>query len=365
MRLVSTQVAQQSDGNNRLSGEVRYADGTTDTYWFDLPTGWEPTNSGNPWVACLLPLAVTLGEDIEISLPVDGELLDSTAGLMRLWKSWFPSLSMVSVRPDAVAPIEGTPREAMAFFSAGVDSYYTVLRHPVKRLVNILGLDMPITKKWAFQKHCERLSSIARNLGAELVPIRTNIRQTRWKTCHWELLGHGAALAAVALVMENRFSKVWIAASYDYGTLHPWGSHPLSDPLFSTSKTQIIHDGATHTRVEKTESIVQSELVMQTLHVCFRGLDALGQDDTNCGECSKCYRTMAVLDILGQLDKCALFDRKMFDVRKISRMLVETTGDKIFSAEITELAEKWAEMTSSGKSNVACAVRSGFRDGSS
>ena len=168
----------------------------------------------------------------------------------------------------------------------------------------------------------------------------TNIRQTRWKQCHWELLGHGAAMAASALALEKRFSRVLLPATSDTGLLHPWGSHPLSDPLFSTSKTRIVHDGVTYTRTEKTEFISQNALVLRTLHVCFRGQDGLGQDDTNCCRCEKCFRTMVTLEILGKLDKAALFDRQKFDVRKISRILAETTLKINYYSDIRAFALK-------------------------
>jgi hypothetical protein len=239
-----------------------------------------------------------------------------------------------------VAPIAENPQETMAFFSAGVDSYFTVLRHPVKHFVNVLGFDMPLTKEPAFQRHCERLARIAKELSGELIPVRTNIRQTRWRSCHWQKLGFGPALAATALAMERRFSRVLLPGSVDFRNLFPWGSHPLSDPLLSTSKTRIVHDGSAYTRTEKIDFISRNELALRTLHVCFRGQDGLGQDDTNCCHCEKCYRTMTVLEILGKLDQAELFDRQKFDVKKISRVLAETTAEIIFYREIQDLALK-------------------------
>jgi hypothetical protein len=343
-----------TDGYNRLSGEVRYADGTADTYWFDTPTSYDPSTSGNPWLACLLPLAVTIGEDVEIPLPIDSELMEGALGLMRLWKSWYPKLSMVAVKAE-VAPIPENSREAMAFFSAGVDSYFTVLRHPVKVLVNVLGFDMPLSKESAFRRHGERLASIAAERGAELMPMRTNIRETRWRNCHRERLGFGPALAAVALVLEKRFGTVFLPSSIDFGNLYPWGSHPLSDPLFSTSKLRIIHDGSAHSRVEKTAFIAQDDLALNSLHVCFRGADGRGQDDTNCCRCEKCYRTMATLEILGKLDNATLFDRRNFDVGRISRILTDTAAEIIFYQEIKDLA------LTHGRSDIAAEIDRSFR----
>jgi hypothetical protein len=337
MRLIATSVTREAGCYNRLSGQVRYDDKSSDTYWFDVPESQEVSDSGNPWVACLLPLAATIGEDIEIPLPVDAELLEGAFGVVRLWQSWYPHLHRIEVKAESAA-IADTPTDTMAFFSAGVDSYFTVLRHPAKHFVNVLGFDMPLANEVAFQSHCDRLSAIAGRLGAELLPMRTNIRQTRWKTCHWERLGFGAALATIGLILEKRFARVLLPASTDYGSLYPWGSHPLADPLFSTSKTRIVHDGATHTRAEKIAFIAESALVRETLHVCFRGQDGSGQDETNCCRCEKCYRTMTTLEILGKLDQCVLFDGANYDASQISRILIESPPAKAYYREIADLA---------------------------
>src|SRR5665213_2195154 len=98
MKLIATNVTQQHGGFHRLSGEVTYDDGTSDTYYFDAPESYELSESGNPWVACLLPLAVTIGEDLEIPLPIDPALVEGARGLTRLWKSWYPHLSTIEVR---------------------------------------------------------------------------------------------------------------------------------------------------------------------------------------------------------------------------------------------------------------------------
>ena len=339
MRVLEAHISAPDDRFTRLSATVEYANGEHDVYWFDVPVALPPSRSGNPWLACLLPLAATLHEDLEIPFPVDPDLLENATGLLRLWQSWYPHVGHVSVFAEA-GTIPDAGADAMSFFSAGVDSFFTAVRRPVQAFVNVLGFDMPLSNEAAFIAHGERLTVIADELGADLISVRTNIRQTRWRECHWELLGFGAALAAVGLLLERRFATVYIPSSVDFGNLFAWGSHPLSDPLFSTSTTRLIHDGSSATRVEKIVAIAERPLVQRTLHVCFRGRDGEGQDDTNCCQCEKCFRTMAVLDTMGVLEQFKLFDHSRFNCDALSRALLDTRADRVFYQEIRDYASK-------------------------
>ncbi len=49
---------------------------------------------------------------------------------------------------------------------------------------------------------------------------------------------------------------------------------------------------------------------------------------------------MTPLEILGKLDKCTLFDREKFEVRKISKIFAHTTAEVAFYREIQNLALK-------------------------
>ena len=114
--------------------DVTYDDqpGEPQTYWFEFPASYRDqiSTSGNPWLVALAPLAVTLGEPLRIQSAVDAELFGNVEELMHVWASWYPHLKPVPVYPDEVSEIEpGSTRCTAAFFSGGVDSFFTVLRH--------------------------------------------------------------------------------------------------------------------------------------------------------------------------------------------------------------------------------------------
>ncbi len=336
MEIISLAVTKIENGH-RAAARVAYAGGGEEDLWFETPAGYPPSSSGNPWLALLLPLAATLREGISMKLPVDIELLRGAENLLLLWKHWYPNLAVVPID----APLQSRPAQpsgVASFFSAGVDSYFTVLRRPdAQYWITVQGFDMPVTANEAFARHRERLSRIASSHGKTAIFVRTNIRQTRWKEAHWEALAFGPALAATALLFENYFSEVLLPASCAADQLFPWGSHPVSDPLFSTTTTRIVHEGL-YSRLDKIRFLAQYPEALRELHVCFRGRDGRGQDDSNCCRCEKCYRTMITLELLGALEACSLFDREQFDVRRIRDIFVTSDIDEGFFAEIRGFA---------------------------
>ena len=117
----------------RLTGTVAYDDrpGRTEEYWFDVADAHASSlsQSANPWLVALIPLAVTLGEPLRLALPLDATLLDNVLELQEIWRCWYPRLAPVDVQ----APVVGSGHpdasaRTAAFFSGGLDSFFTVLR---------------------------------------------------------------------------------------------------------------------------------------------------------------------------------------------------------------------------------------------
>jgi hypothetical protein len=333
----------------RLSGQVVYNDKTlpAETYWFDVPEEYrgELSETGNPWLICLIPLAVTLGEPLRIDLPVDTVLYKNIQKLQTIWKCWYPHLSVVPVEADLAdhGPDAGPKRNA-AFFSGGIDSFYTVLRHepsgsdmedkiPIDDLLTIGGFDIPVENFKEFEAMHRSLKKTASRLGKNSIDVLTNIRATAWNRASWGWLTYGCGLATIAHLFEKRFDHVLIASSGGYRHMYYRGSHVLTDPLLTSSRLKFVHDGAEATRVEKTQFIAHSPEAMDTLHVCYK----LGSEK-NCGRCSKCYRTMFTLDILGVLDKFKTFDLNRYNAGKTHNIVIKEEYDRIFMNEIKELA---------------------------
>jgi hypothetical protein len=321
-------------------------------YWFDFPEQFrnDVSESGNPWLACLLPVAATLGESLHIPVSVDPLLLTNLRELTQLWKHWFPHLAVVTIdaQPYTARAIEN-PTGTAAFFSGGVDSFFTVLRHDkdskavarflLDDLLCVWGFDIPLSKPDSFARMEQSLRSVAVDLKKRFIDVRTNLRETRFAAASWPALAHGAALSAIGLCLERRYQRVLIGSTglSEFRNNHkddrPWGSHPRTDPLFSTSRTTIVHDGARFNRVEKTAVVAKSEVALKALRVCWKL-----EEDTNCGTCSKCFRTMLALHLLDALDRCKTFSGKSFDPSETGRLFSGDWISRSFASDLRLLA---------------------------
>ena len=76
----------------------------------------------------------------------------------------------------------------------------------------------------------------------------------------------------------------------------------MLDPLWTTERLSVVHDGAESTRAAKITRIADNLVVQGHVRVCLKEWDEL-----NCGRCAKCLRTMAALDLLDQLPAVRTF----------------------------------------------------------
>ncbi|GIU80865.1 MAG: hypothetical protein KatS3mg005_4103 [Bryobacteraceae bacterium] len=329
-----------SGGFRQSTVDLEFGDGTREQLWFRVPEEVPPPANGNAWLALALPLAAVIGEDLQIDLPVDAWLKLHAQTLLSIWRYWYPDLAKpVQIHAETLPP--GLPKPGVvSSFTAGVDSFFTVLRHPeCKHYIHVQGLDMPLWKKEAHARLTARLESIAAQMGARFFRLATNLRETRWGKLPWETFAAGAALAGSHLQMESAFGAGLIPSS-ELSPDIPWGSHPLTDPLFSTSSMRILHDGLSHTRLEKTEFVAQFPLVLENLHVCFIGEDTHGQDDRNCSRCEKCVRNMLALDAIGKLGECKTFDISLYRVELASQLEATSAKGQILIGRLRDLAER-------------------------
>jgi hypothetical protein len=307
---------------------VAYDSGGSEEYWYDVPEADADalSRTGDPWLAALLPLAATLGENLSIPLAVDPVLKANAGQLLRIWKSWYTKLSIVEIEAEPDTPLrEHPPTRVGAFFSSGVDSFFTLLRDretaaPMERraindLITVFGFDIKLARPDAFARLADRHAAIADQLGKGYIDVATNIRETRWKETAWSELSHGAALASIGVALGNRYSAIYIPGSGGHRRLRPWGSHSVTDPLFSTRSTAIINDAVAYLRTDKLEMISESQLVLDNLRVCWESWS-----DTNCGECAKCLRTMLALDLFDAIDRCQTLPHHPDLLDRIARM---------------------------------------------
>lgn len=350
-----------------MSAEVNYDDQpeNSENLWFDVPIelGNRLIPSGNPWLAALLPLACKICEELNIDGTIDSELMESSSELMEWWRYWFPAMQVVPVRCTSIVHRQNqTPTRTAQFFSGGVDSFFTLLRHidnkdqiQVNDLLVGWGFDIPLNESVAFEKVTKSLSAIAKNTETKLVTFSTNIRDTRFgRELPWGAIGHGSAMAALALLLDNLYSRVLIPSTDGYRETGPWGSHATTDHYYSSSTMRIIHDGAAYSRLQKVELIATSPIPLGALRVCWRS-----QADINCGRCEKCLRTMLALELCGALRKAATFSHAQLDLGLVKRIYCpfEKSGSlQLYYLELLNAAQQH------GRTDIARAISTAIRN---
>ena len=264
----------------RAAVDLRMGNGPSEEIWIDVPARHrgELHRGPDPWLLLLAPMAAVMGRDLVLPGPVDARLLANARELLRIWDAWYPWAE--SVRLDAPEGSPSPPSTAgrtMAFFSGGVDSFYTVLRHaegtvdpyrrePVDDLLTVCGFDIPVRREEACNRVFRTTAAVGEALGLEAVTLHTNLRASSWDDrVPWEKLGFGPALAACAHLLGGRYRRALIPGGSGYHRMSPRGCHPLTTPLKSSGSLELIHDGAAATRVEKTRRVAPSELARSHL----------------------------------------------------------------------------------------------------
>ena len=236
------------------------------------------------------------GEEIEIdpALTVSPRFLANARHLQEIFHTWNPLLQEVPIKATT-APAEPAKAGAFAFFSAGVDSTYTFLKHvdDISHVVFIHGFDFfDVSEDYA--RAVERNSRFVETFGKALIPVETNFYPFGYRYSLSRNLSQGACLGTVALLLG--FEVAFVPGSLAYDQLIPVGSHPLTDPLWSNESVEVIHDGCEARRTGKLQRITLSDTALANLRVCFTDMNV------NCGLCPKCLRTMVALRFLGFSD---------------------------------------------------------------
>jgi hypothetical protein len=278
------------------------------------------------------------GEGLDISGPISARLLRATSQIIDIYKTWEPHFTPVCL--DGLSPVDRTRERSgrvAAFFSGGVDSFYTLLknRDEITDIIFIHGFEIPSDNKKTFQDANAHVQAIAKELGVNVVNIETNIRSAIDPFVGFGYLGFGPVLVTVAQLLANTFDRIHIPSAYSYAHLSPNGSHPLLDPLWSTEALELVHDGCEANRQQKIEYVANHEIALKHLRVCIKNVEG----SYNCGRCEKCVRTMIGLEAAGKLTECHLFDRPL-NARSISKLRINMLNRVFFAESLAILKER-------------------------
>ena len=281
--------------------------------------------------------AMRTREPLVLPRPVSPQLLGNLPRVQDILHAFSDGeLTRVPVEAEPASDVPAPAgRGQGAFFSGGVDAFYTLLKNEpdVTHLVFLQGFDVWDPASTRADVASTSARDVAARLGKELIEIETNVRAVcrrfGTRTTAW-----GLALTCTALLLQDQLERMLVAGTDSYATLIPWSNHPLLDPLWSTEAIEMVLDGCEATRADKVKRIARSDLALRHLRVCLR------QDaEQNCGQCEKCVRTMTTLRLVGALDRSETFPRTV-DARKVARIPIRNVHAELYARENLWLARE-------------------------
>ncbi|QLQ11457.1 MAG: hypothetical protein HZY75_15120 [Nocardioidaceae bacterium] len=275
-------------------------------------------NTADLWAPPTLLAAMRRGGRLVFTEPVSEDRRSGMEQIQDLMTSWFPE-RMQRVEIEAPQPDSNwlrawresrrskeqlRNRGSIACFTGGVDSFYTLMQHPeVDAVVWAAGLDIPLAEKRMLARVRRQNRESARQAGVGFVTFRTNLHAyLRQSNVWWGKEGHGTALATMGMLLSPLFHTLLIPSTHSAEVDVQWGSHRLLDPLWSTSRMRIVHDGGVINRAGKIIALADHVPAQQSLRICYSQFQV-----DNCGKCMKCLRTMALLAGLDRLESFPTF----------------------------------------------------------
>jgi predicted PP-loop superfamily ATPase len=301
--------------DNKLSVNVS-SPATITEIWFAAPSIAQEINNEDFLLPASLFCAMRSGLPLHIHGSLSKSLTNKINLLQTIFNKWFPDCKKIHVTWDNTKDDNNTLKGKIGcFFSGGLDSFYTFLKHydEIDLLVLVHGFDFWLDDYILRGQVSNSLQEIARQFGKPLLEIETNLREFTDQFLDWGKHIVGSGLASVALLLSSKLRKMYIPASQNYAHLEPTGSHILLDPIWSNGEIEIVHDGFEANRVEKAQIVAQSDAALAYLRVCYQNLLEKGNYGTrsekwNCGRCEKCVRTMLNLYLAGALNRCPRFN---------------------------------------------------------
>ena len=288
MKVSQVEVESRADGDvlSGTIGEFRL--------WLRVVPGGHTVPVAEPFLTMGLLVAMARGESLELDagLTASPRLLAGLDHLQSVFSTWNRDLRTATVSAAAAPPPPG-PTGVGAFFSGGVDSLYTFAERQaeITHLVHLHGFDYRRQNRALAEEAEAENRAFASAHGRQVVSVESNFRELYEEHRIHANVYHGAVLAGVGQALG--FSRVFVPASFPWSQLVPWGSHPVTDPSWSTESVEILHHGNEARRLDKLRRIADLPGALDLLRVC----------PTNtvysCGVCEKCLRTRVSLRLLG------------------------------------------------------------------
>lgn len=323
---------QTGDGKSRLCAEFTM-DGVTQELYFEVDKEWGAyfvTEYSDPFILAIIEKAMKHAYDIYFETPMSEDLYYSLVTYMiPVYARNIAIFHEIDLVGKTIQEPLKSLGKAGTGFSAGVDSFYTVLKHldlemcPSHNVTHLLltlngaaatGICESVDKEW-IENSKAKLEPYAKELGMSLIVAGGNL----------DLLYAGDETFGGDVIMTASYVHALrkLFGIYYWGSAYPaevfefpqmmdagfWENIAVS--YVSVNGLRFYHSGSETNRIGKVAFIADNTIVQRALTVCGN------MSARNCGGCVKCLRTMAELNAVGKLN---LFEAA-FPVKKYEKNL--------------------------------------------
>jgi hypothetical protein len=289
------------------------------------------------WVC--LPIAMALNRPLYILGRVCPKALDNARRLIEIWYIWRPDLyNLIEVDAEYTdSPALPSRNSEIMLYSGGVDSTYALLTDyaatatPVAALT-IQGMDYDADDDLRFQALLKKTKPLRDRAIFCNFTVRTNAAVVM-KTFGTEGdLGHGFQLFGCLFLFEDMFEAGSIASDSTPEVdmlCTPWGTNMVTNPLFSSDRFHVRTLSETVHRPNKLAALARDPEALRCLSFCTKRKIR----PENCGVCSKCSRTKAMLlATTGEIPP--IFLENHFDENLLDSMDLRQRGQRASASNI-------------------------------
>ncbi len=311
-------IKEMENGKTRLCADVKVND-EPQTLYFEVDDCWAKylvTEVSDSFVLGIIERAMKNSWDISFAAPMSEDLYYSlTTYMIPVYARNFNMFHEIDLNGETTNDIPQSEKRAGTGFSAGVDSFYSVLKHmgnekcPEHNVTPLLlalngaastGVSEKIDAEW-LENSRNKFKPYADKLGLGLVCVGGNI--DLFYVGDRCINGETITTAAFVYALQKLFGIYYWASAYQaeifyLGNESAGGfAEDIAVPYVSTRAISFYHSGSETNRIGKERFISDNTVAQQGLTVCGE-LNA-----KNCGRCGKCIRTMAELNAIGKLDE--------------------------------------------------------------
>lgn len=335
--------SKQANGQFTISSRLEYAQdrGLPDTLWFSVDEGFSSiaANRSDIFLSSLIRTARAIGEDIEVRGELSPKLLYGMREYLRVHASWSGNPYTPEIHAENLLPAERSgPGAASCNISGGVDSFYTLWSQlPENELLPDLqirygifgiGYSSPTHNDNLRAQYVPLLKRRMQSLDVDLIVVDTNANTFSHPSPWWVM---STSRIAIPQLFPSLCSTHFHPSSDMYLHLKPYGSHPMTNHMFSTEATRILTHGAQLFRSEKLLRIKDWDFIHDLLQVC----NYTTPNSINDSRCRKCARTTLALDVFGARSKFTTFQPQSKRQGLARRLVVSENmaGDFTFLAQ--------------------------------